>query len=210
MHCQEFNLADLTNYFDYTEVCRSRGMISCTCVWVSKWSEQSLRVLRFQGSQTTTGLMSSWVQSYQPYPLLSHLPQLNSGMCLDNESPHWFAPHSGSVCVCSAHTHRDTETYIHTAIAFTLKWIPDHSQWAGYVQHINKTRHTNRVVMTLSHLTVIALHMVVLVHGHHPDGLLRALSGNTHSQSDPPLHSTGTNNQSCILRELGQNGCHWF
>ena len=205
MHCQEFNLADFTNYFDYTEVCRSRGMISCTCVWVSKWSERSLRVLRFQGSPTTTpGLMSSWVQRYQPYPLLSHRSTLE---CAWTMSHHIGLPLTQDQLVCVVHIL--TETYTHTAVAFTLKWINDHSQCAGYVQHINKTRNTNSVVMTLSHLTVIALHMVVLVHGHHPDGLLRALSGNTHSQSDPPV-STGTNNQSCILRELGQNGRHWF
>lgn len=87
------------------------GHVGWFPVHVSEW----VSGLRFQGSQTTTpGRMSSWVQSYQPYPLLSHLPQLNSGMCLDNESPHWFASHWGSVCACSAHTH--------TTIAFTLKW----------------------------------------------------------------------------------------
>lgn len=36
-----------------------------------------------------------------------------------------------------------------------------------------------------THLTVVTLHVVVLVHGHDPDGFLRALVGQTHSETFP-------------------------
>lgn len=83
------------------------GHVGWFPVHVSEW----VSGLRFQGSQTTTpGRMSSWVQSYQPYPLLSHRSSLE---CAWTMSHHIGLPLTQVQFVCVVHTL--TETQKHTS-----------------------------------------------------------------------------------------------